>query len=95
MTEIGPTGPIKGSGRVEGKKSSRPIDIVQNVAAKSDDVQISQAARFIVEAKDLPPIREDKVRDVKRQIENGKFDNDERLNGAVDKLAQDNLDTIA
>ncbi len=55
-------------------------------AAPSDELQISDAARLIDSARELPDIRQDRVAEIRSAIANGTYETQERLGGAVEQL---------
>jgi negative regulator of flagellin synthesis FlgM len=59
----------------------------------SDRVELSDRARLLNKLANLPPVRQDLIDQVKREIENGTYDTPGRLDGAIDHLADD-LDLI-
>lgn len=93
--EIERTGGVSGAGGVEGKKTPRVSKPQATTPAREGDkVEISQAGQFISEIASLPKIRQDKVDEVKRLIEQNRFETPERLSSAVDKFLQENSDLI-
>jgi negative regulator of flagellin synthesis FlgM len=59
----------------------------------SDRVELSDRARLLNKLANLPPVRQDLIDQVKREIENGTYDTPGRVDGAIDSLADD-LDLI-
>lgn len=51
-----------------------------------DEVSFSAEAEYIAQARELPEIRAERVAQIKAAIENGTYETDERLNGALDRL---------
>lgn len=55
-------------------------------AAPQDEVAISDVARFVNEANQLPEIRTDRVESIRAQIADGTYMNEDRLDAALDRL---------
>ncbi|WP_428387704.1 flagellar biosynthesis anti-sigma factor FlgM [Mucisphaera sp.] len=82
--------PIQGSQIVVpvGGKSRPQSESAEAVRRPSDQAEISPAAQILSKLADLPP-RLGLVADIREQIANGTYETEERLNGAVDALAED------
>jgi negative regulator of flagellin synthesis FlgM len=52
----------------------------------ADEVDISDAARLVEQAQQLPDIREDRVEAVRQQIAAGTYETSDKLNAAVERL---------
>jgi negative regulator of flagellin synthesis FlgM len=59
--------------------------------APVDELQLSDAARFVEAARDLPEVRQERINEIRRQLVEGTYDIDSRLDVAVDRL----LDELA
>lgn len=59
------------------------------VSRASDSVTLSDHARYLDQLRDQADVRQDLVARVKAEIEAGTYDNDERLDKAIDGLARD------
>ncbi len=55
--------------------------------AGGDELQISDTARLVELAGQLPEIRQDRVNQIRTQIAAGAYETDERINLALDRLA--------
>lgn len=88
--------------KIDGPGGSRGSDRVylKKLAAKlraagiggtpgSDEVEISDVGRFLSYLSQLPQVRQEKVEALRRDIENGTYDVDEKLDAIVDKLIED------
>ncbi|MGA2796476.1 MAG: flagellar biosynthesis anti-sigma factor FlgM [Thermoguttaceae bacterium] len=51
-----------------------------------DSVEISDAARLVAEARDIPDIRQDRVNEIRQQIASGTYETEAKLNAAVERL---------
>ncbi len=91
---IEPGGPIQGPGPVDNKKRVKPPLGVQPQETKTDKVELSTHARLVSKLSSVPDIRQDKVGQLKQEIESGKFENDERLRGAIQRFLQENSDLV-
>ena len=69
-------------------KNSAPDDdiIMEKILENLNTTPIGQVLKKIAS---LPEIRQDKVLNVRRQLTNGKYDLNERLNIALDKVLED------
>ena len=74
-----PVGPPHSSrvAKPEGTTSSGPIQ---------DELQISDAARLVEQAKQAPEIRQDRVDAIRQQIAAGTYETPEKLEIALDRL---------
>lgn len=59
--------------------------------AQVDQVDISPAASFVAQTRELPAIREERVAAIRAQIEAGVYETDDKLDGAINAL----LDELA
>lgn len=57
--------------------SSRPIQ---------DEVQISDAAQYVEQVRNLPDIRQDRVDQIRAQIAAGTYETDEKMQAALGRL---------
>lgn len=92
----GPDG-VSGSRRVKRKRASKPAKPEDVLPARqsSDSVEISQVGHFISELSNLSKVRQDKIEQIKKIVEEGKYETYDRLEKAVDKfLKEDASDLI-
>ncbi|MFO0827531.1 MAG: flagellar biosynthesis anti-sigma factor FlgM [Phycisphaerales bacterium] len=54
-----------------------------------DRVELSEHARWLEALRTMPPIRAEKVAQVKAAIANGTYETDDKLNLAIDRLLDD------
>lgn len=54
-----------------------------------DRVELSEHARWLDTLRSLPPIRAEKVAEIKAAIADGTYESDEKLNTAIDRLLED------
>jgi negative regulator of flagellin synthesis FlgM len=59
----------------------------------TDRVELSEHARFMEKLRSMPPVRADKVAQIRAEIEAGTYESDEKLTVAMNRLLED-LDTI-
>ncbi|MHB1036729.1 MAG: flagellar biosynthesis anti-sigma factor FlgM [Pirellulales bacterium] len=62
-----------------------------NPVAGGDELQISSQGQLIERIHDLPDIRQDRVQQIRAEIAQGKYETEEKLNLAMERL----LDEIA
>jgi anti-sigma28 factor (negative regulator of flagellin synthesis) len=91
---IGSTDGVGGPGRIDGPnkiaKTSPPA--ATSGTSSADKVDLSQKAGMISKALSLPGVRAERVAEVRKLIEAGRFDTDARLEGALDRFLIDNPD---
>jgi negative regulator of flagellin synthesis FlgM len=73
-----------------GLRQAQPMSRPESVQI-ADEVDISEAARFVEQVQQMPDIRSDRVDAVRQQIAAGTYETGEKLNAAVERL----LDEIA
>ena len=78
------------------KKADQAADQAKESATKTDTVVISDAAKRIQEARakldDIPDVREEKVADLRNQIQNGTYQADAEK--TADKLLKEQLGNV-
>ena len=78
------------------KKADQAADQAKESATKTDTVVISDAAKRIQEARakldDIPDVREEKVADLRNQIQNGTYQAD--ADKTADKLLKEQLGNV-
>jgi len=68
-----------------GVRQAQPMTRPES-APIADEVDISEAAQFAAQIRDLPDIRHDRVEAVRRQIAEGTYETSDRLNAAIERL---------
>ncbi len=63
-----------------------PISTGNTAPSASDELTLSDSARFVDQARDLPEIRSDRVAQIRAAIADGTYDNDAKLSVALDRL---------
>jgi hypothetical protein len=90
---------VSSNGRLEGQNGQ--FDPVNEKLTKDEDLLMEQIlenlnttpiGRVLKKISSLPEIRQDKVLDVRRQLTNGKYELNERLDTVLEKVLDD-LDT--
>ena len=94
--DVGRTEGAGGSGRIEGPhKTSKPAQPSSPKApGASDKVDISAPAGLISKALSLDPVRLDRVAEVKKLVQSGKYQTDAHLEGALDRFLDENSDAL-
>jgi negative regulator of flagellin synthesis FlgM len=77
-------------GAPHGLRQAQPMTRPESVQI-ADEVDISEAARFVEQVQQMPDIRADRVDAVRQQIAAGTYETGDKLNAAVERL----LDEIA
>ncbi|MEM7164890.1 MAG: flagellar biosynthesis anti-sigma factor FlgM [Planctomycetota bacterium] len=83
-----------------GVQGPQPIQPQRNVAGayqkaapdsarKADKAEISTHARLLSKLTEVEDVRQEKVADIRAQIEAGTYESDEKLSAAVDRLLED------
>ncbi|MHC4607132.1 MAG: flagellar biosynthesis anti-sigma factor FlgM [Planctomycetota bacterium] len=86
--DIGPTDGVRGPGRVNGGRpaKSKSADRASDAPPPSDKVEISEGAKFLSEAIPTGSTRPEVVEEIRRLLESGRYETDERLEAAIDEL---------
>ncbi len=94
--DIGKTDGVGGPGRIHGpnKISRVSPSTTASGASSADKVQLSQKAGMVSKALAMPQVRTERVAEVKKMIEAGRFDTDTRLEGALKKFVMENPDLL-
>lgn len=91
---IGPGGPIQGPGPVDKNKlkpaEPKPVDS----SRKPDTVELSLQAKLKSQLSSVPDVRQDRINQLKQEIESGKFDTKERLQNSTQRFLEENRDLV-
>ena len=89
---IGRTDGIGGPGRVDGPNQIARVQSPATPASASsaDKVDLSHKAAMISKALSLPQVRAERVAEVRKLIESGRFDTETRLEGALKRFVVEN-----
>ena len=92
--DIGKTDGVGGPGRIDGPNKITRVtpSVTPSGPSSADKVDLSQKAGMISKAMSLPDVRADRVADIKKLVEAGRFDTDARLEGALDRFLVENPD---
>ena len=63
-------------------------------AAPADHVNLSAHAKIASDALALPPVRAERIEEMKKLIQSGQFDTDARLESALDGFLAENRDIL-
>lgn len=91
--DIGKTDGIGGPGRIDGPNRISRISRASTPsrAASADKLDLSQKAGMISKAMSLPAVRAERVAEIKKLIESGRFETDIRLEWALNRFLTENL----
>jgi hypothetical protein len=91
---IGKTDGVGGPGRIDGPNKITRITppVTSSGPSSADQVDLSQKAGMISKALSLPQVRSERVAEVRKLIESGRFDTDTRLEGALKRFVAENSD---
>jgi len=94
--DIGKTDGVGGPGRIHGPNKISRItpSTTPSGAASADKVLLPQKAGMVSKALALPQVRTERMAEVKKMIESGRFDTDTRLEGALKKFVAENPDLL-
>lgn len=87
-------GPIEGASGPDRVQRSRPVGKPAPVSpppASPDRVEISDEARLLSEIQSQPSVRSERIEQLRREIESGKYETDERLKGALERFLADEI----
>lgn len=94
--DIGKTDGVGGPGRVEGPTRITKIKMsaaaAASAASKADKLALTEKASMVSKAMSLPAVRAERMAEIKKLIETGKFETDARLEGALQKFFVENGD---
>ncbi len=91
--DIGRTDGIGGPGRIDGPNKISRItpSVTPSGASRADKVDLSLKAAMISKAMSLPQVRAERISEIKKLIESGKFETDNRLEWALNRFLTENL----
>ena len=91
--DIGKTDGVGGPGRVDGPNKISRITraSLPPKASSTDKVDLSLRAGMISRAMALPAVRAERVAEIKKLIESGRFETDARLEWALNRFLTENL----
>ena len=94
--DIGKTDGVGGPGRIHGPNKISRItpSTTTSGAASADKVELSRKAGMVSKALALPQMRMERIAEVKKLIESGRFDTDTRLEGALKRFVAENTDLL-
>ena len=69
----------------EMRSTAAPADVSRG----SDQIELSDTAKILAKLSDLPEVREDLVARIKAEIADGKYETPDKLDAAIEGLAQD------
>jgi flagellar biosynthesis anti-sigma factor FlgM len=93
--DIGRTEGVGGPGRIEGSQRISKADSTAPASSSpADKVEISEQARLVSEALSLPPVRAERVEEIRKLIQSGLYETDARLEGALQKFLEENRDVL-
>ncbi|MEM6854764.1 MAG: flagellar biosynthesis anti-sigma factor FlgM [Planctomycetota bacterium] len=90
MSDIAPlNGPSAASSYLPSGRIERPAASSTDVSRGSDQIELSDTAKILAKLSDLPEVREDLVARIKAEIADGKYETPDKLDAAIEGLAQD------
>jgi anti-sigma28 factor (negative regulator of flagellin synthesis) len=91
--DIGKTDGIGGPGRIGGPNKIQRVtpSITPSGMKSADKVDLSQKAAMVSKAMSLPSVRTERVAEIKKLIESGRFETDNRLEWALNRFLTENL----
>ncbi len=105
MPDIGNIGSSSGFSGLSAVSRSVTDSVTRNATATveeqssrsdtRDRVEVSDHARYLATLRSMPPIRADKVAQIKAQVEDGTYETDEKLAVAIDRLLAEHWDDLS
>jgi hypothetical protein len=94
--DIGNASGVGGAGRIEGPQNVGKIKppISPASSGSTDKVDLSAHAKIASDALSLPAVRAERVDEIKKLIQSGRFDTDARLDAALDGFLAENRDAL-
>ena len=89
----GPAGPLNRGAAPSPAKLNGAAPRDGAAEPSPDRVEVSEHARLLDRLRRLPDVRTDRVENVRAAIESGRYETDERLNVAIERLLEDLGDT--
>jgi anti-sigma28 factor (negative regulator of flagellin synthesis) len=91
--DIGKTDGIGGPGRIDGPTRINRVESshISSGPSKADKLDLSQKASMVSKAMSLPQVRGERVAEIKKLIESGRFETDTRLEWAINRFLTENL----
>ena len=88
--EINTTGGITGPDPIQPQRTpANRIRAYSDSSPAADRAEISDHARFLSHLREVPPIRKEKVEELKSLIASGNYETPGRIAGAVEKLLEE------
>ncbi len=90
--DISGPNPVGGPSGIQGPRGLRPLPPdLTTPAAGADRVEISSVARFLGAGalRNAPEIRSDRVNEIRRQIEAGSYESEEKIRVAVERFLEE------
>lgn len=75
--------------RMVGQRQTEPTPRMSQGPARGDQVEVSQTAHLLAKMAELPDVRQDLVNQVRAQIDAGTYETPEKIQAAVEALAED------
>lgn len=90
MSNINGIGPSQNINGIQGAKPAAKAPQAQATesSSRTDRVELSNVNALLTKLK-TNDVRTDKVADIKAQIEEGKYESDDKLDAAIDRLMDD------
>lgn len=90
MSNINGIGQTRGINPIQAPKPTAKTDQAASTSSanRTDKVELSNVNALLTKLK-TNDVRTDKVADIKMQIESGKYETDDKLDAAIDKLLDD------
>lgn len=90
MNDIAPIGrPNYTSLGNAGRRGTSTSVPATNTQRGSDEVQLSDSARYLSQLRQMPDVRETKVAQIRAAIDDGTYDSDEKVDAILSPLMED------
>ncbi len=90
MSDISPINRPSAAALAQATRALKQQPVEVNIPSRqTDKVELSTASRLLSRLSELPDVRHDLVNRIRQEIANGSYESDDKLNAAIDNLAQD------
>lgn len=89
MTDVGPVSQSRAAAASQTGRYNRSANQASSPQRAADRIELSDHAQLLSKLSQLPEVRQDLIDSVRAQIEDGTYDSDEKIDTAIERLAED------
>ena len=89
---VGPLHAVQAPGRISGERTTIDQEQVSSTQARHDRVEVSHHANWLQTLRELPDVRQDRIEDVRRAIQDEAYVTPDKIEQAIDGMLRDALD---